>query len=206
MKAKTLRVSLAFASYSDQELNAFAIVIAVCMKNNAAFPTPPISWEALSALQVAFQNAYITAKTGGPKETALKNEARDTLIEALRRLAAYVQMNCGNVLSTLLSSGFDPVMTNRTQSPLLQPTVLGLENFATTQILLRMEPVANAKAYQVQIKAPTGDWTDGGIYSQARRIVLFGLTPGSIYSVRVRAIGGSTGYSDWTPSISLMST
>jgi len=33
---------------------------------------------------------------------------------------------------------------------------------------------------------------------QARRILLKDLTPGTLYEIRVRAIGGSTGYSDWT--------
>jgi len=39
-----------------------------------------------------------------------------------------------------------------------------------------------------------------------RRIVLLGLTPGTIYFVRVRAIGGSTGYSEWSVPVSLMCT
>lgn len=34
---------------------------------------------------------------------------------------------------------------------------------------------------------------------------LNGLTPGTQYQVQVRAIGGSTGYSDWSDSVSHMS-
>jgi hypothetical protein len=42
------------------------------------------------------------------------------------------------------------------------------------------------------------------MFTQARRIVLTGLTPGVTYAVRVRAIGGSTGFSDWSDPISHM--
>jgi hypothetical protein len=43
-----------------------------------------------------------------------------------------------------------------------------------------------------------------GIFTQARKITLPGLTPGQVYSVQSRAIGGSTGYSDWSDPISHM--
>jgi hypothetical protein len=42
------------------------------------------------------------------------------------------------------------------------------------------------------------------IFTQARKITLPGLTPGQVYSVQSRAIGGSTGYSDWSDPISHM--
>ena len=34
--------------------------------------------------------------------------------------------------------------------------------------------------------------------TQARTITLTGLTTGKVYNVRVRAMGGSTGQSDWS--------
>jgi len=51
-----------------------------------------------------------------------------------------------------------------------------------------------------------GPWQEAGIVTEARRIVLPGLTPGTIYFVRARAIGGSTGYSEWSVAVSLMAT
>jgi hypothetical protein len=52
------------------------------------------------------------------------------------------------------------------------------------------------KSYEVQTKNG-GGWTPTGIFTQARRITLPGLTPGQVYSVQSRAIGGAIGYSDW---------
>jgi hypothetical protein len=49
-------------------------------------------------------------------------------------------------------------------------------------------------------------WVEAGISTQARRIVLKSLVPGTTYTVRARAIGGSTGASSWTNPGSIMST
>ena len=47
-------------------------------------------------------------------------------------------------------------------------------------------------------------WQPAGVFTQARGIVLSGLTPGNTYSVQARGIGGSTGYSDWSDPVSHM--
>jgi hypothetical protein len=51
-----------------------------------------------------------------------------------------------------------------------------------------------------------GNWQDAGIYTKTRDIVLQQLTPGTVYNVRVRAFGGSTGHSDWSDPVSKMAT
>jgi hypothetical protein len=58
--------------------------------------------------------------------------------------------------------------------------------------------VTNAYGYEVQICTGTGAWTTVKYWSQARTIPLTGLTTGTVYNVRVRALGGSTGQSDWS--------
>ena len=37
-----------------------------------------------------------------------------------------------------------------------------------------------------------------GLPTQVRRIEVNNLTPGNTYTVQLRAIGGSTGFSDWS--------
>ena len=58
--------------------------------------------------------------------------------------------------------------------------------------------MANAFGYEVQICTGTGAWTSVKYSQQARTITLTGLTTGTVYQVRVRALGGSTGQSDWS--------
>jgi len=47
---------------------------------------------------------------------------------------------------------------------------------------------------------------EAGIYPNTKNIVLNNLTPGAIYNVRIRAVGGSTHYSPWSATVSIMST
>jgi hypothetical protein len=177
------------------------------MTGNAAFPTPPVTTPDLTTLTIALRTAITAADAGGQMQTAAKLKAYTALTSALRKDANYVEIQSNNDLETLLSSGFDVISTNRAQAPLDQPVIGEISNLATTQILLRLQSILNAKSYQVQIAtAANGPWSEAGIYTQARRIVLLGLTPGTIYFVRVRAIGGSTGYSEWSVVVSLMAT
>ena len=104
----------------------------------------------------------------------------------------------------LLSSGFNANSTNRASAQLDTPAVVNLVNGMSSQLILRMQPVVNAKSYEVQTKNG-GGWTpQAGIFTQARKITLPGLTPGQVYSVQSRAIGGVTGYSDWSSPVSHM--
>jgi hypothetical protein len=47
-------------------------------------------------------------------------------------------------------------------------------------------------------------WELAGIFTQARSITVDGRIPGTVYDVQARAIGGSTGYSDWSDPVSHM--
>jgi hypothetical protein len=160
---------------------------------------------ALIALQTAFQDAITAAAQGGQIDTAAKTEARDALVLALRQIAAYVQSLALPNVSQVLSSGFDVVTPNTAQSPLLQP-VFTLDNSLTGQLTVNLQAVTNAKAYHVQFGIGTGAWQEAGIYPNTRNIVLANLTPGTVYNVRIRAIGGSTQYSEWSATMSAMAT
>jgi hypothetical protein len=202
-----LRVSLDFAGYSDPELDEFAGNIAACLTGNTSFPTPPVKPVDLTPLVSDFHNSVLAAMAGGRQLMAVKYAKRETLVDALRKDATYVQGIASHNLDVLLSSGYYANSTNRAQSPLDPPAAVQLENMASTKLLAHLAPVINAKSYHLQINTTgNGAWTDAGIYTQARRIVLGNLTPGTVYTVRARAIGGSTGTSDWSEPVSLMAT
>jgi chitodextrinase len=50
-----------------------------------------------------------------------------------------------------------------------------------------------------------GAWQSAGLFTHSRSMTVAGLVPGTTYSFQVRAIGGSTGYSDWSNPVSRMS-
>jgi Fibronectin type III domain len=199
------RVNLGFAGYPDSDLDEFTSSVISCMTGNASFPTPPVALTDLAALQTAFENALAAAAQGGTALTAAKNVARDALLTALRKIAAYVQGIAAQDSATMLTSGFGVNSTNRAQSPLNVPAIVSVTNEATTQLTVRLQPVDNAATYQVRASVNGGTaWLPTVDSTQARRIILSSLTPGTVYTVQSRAVGGATGYSDWSDPVSHM--
>src|SRR5438874_632305 len=199
------RLSLGFARLPDQELDNFTQTVVDSMTGNAAYPTPPVTMAALGTAKDDFQNKISAAKTGGPPDTAAKNSSRQTLIGLLRQLANYVQGAMDNDLTKLLSSGFQSASTDRVSKPLDTPTDLVLDNDGTGVLVASVKPVKNTSLYEGRIKGPTGDWLPSVFTGDSQHVTFEALTPGTNYTVQVRALGGSTGQSDWSDPSSHMS-
>jgi hypothetical protein len=200
------KVSLGFANLSDAELDAFTENVIKSLTGNPSYSTPTPPLVAITAALTTFTTALSAAADGGKQATAAKNEARTTLLTVLRQSASYVQGACQNDLAKLLSSGFDAIDTNRSQTELPTPVLLAITNGNSTTLTLNVQPVSNAKAYEVRHSSATNVWVPGGVFTQARKIVVENLTPGTTYTFQVRAVGGTTGYSGWSDPVSHMST
>ena len=202
---RTIRVAVSFARFNKDHLNCFAMLVLLCLRNNPLFPNPKVSLADLGALLTAYQDAMSAATLGGPKDSAAFREARGALVRALRQIVAYIHSLGLTKESDVLSSGFDLAVWNTRQTPLTTPVLGRLDNSVSTQLTLKMRAVANAKAYEVQFSADGGQtWQRLGIYPHTQGIVMTGLTPGVVYALRVRAVGGSTRYSGWSNGISGM--
>jgi len=193
-----LRVSLAFARLPDKELDNFTLAVKNSMTGNAAYPTPPVTLANLETARADLEQKIADAASGGPPDTAAKNDSRAKLLGMLRQIASYVQINCNNDMATLLGSGFQAMSTNRAQTPLDQPTSLVIDNGASGQLVASVNPVKNTSLYEGRIKGPTGDWLPSVFTGDSQHIEFNGLTPGQNYTIQVRALGGSTGQSDWS--------
>jgi hypothetical protein len=193
-----LRVSLAFARLPDKELDNFTLGVKDGLTGNAAYPTPPVTPVNLETARADFEQKIADASVGGPPDTAAKNNSRQTLLGMLRQDAGYVQINCNNDMSLLLSSGFQAMSTNRASTQLDQPIGLVLDNGVSAQLIASMKPVKNTSLYEGRIKGPTGDWLPTVLTGDSQHIEFNGLTPGLVYTAQVRALGGSTGQSDWS--------
>ena len=195
-----------FYSYTGPQAVVFGTNISVSL-DPAKFVKLTVAPKDIKTLADTLNAALAAKMTGGPVETAAKNKAFDALTNALNADANDVENVVGTDLEMLLATGYLPVSTNRTSSPLDDTAIVGLLNNGSTQLLLQLLPVRNAKTYQVQISSDGGKtWVEYCISTQARRIVIKGLAPGTTYAVRARAIGGSTGASGWTNPGSIMST
>ncbi len=199
-----IKVSLGFARLPDVELDNFAQSIIDAMTGSAAFPSPPVTMANLLAAKNDLVAKIAAAQAGGPTDTAAKNNSRDVLLNLLRQLAGYVQINCNNDPAILLSSGFQAMSTNRAQAPLDQPQGLVIKNGTSGQLVARVTPVKNTSMYEGRIKGPSGDWLPSVFTGDSQHITFDGLTPGVVYTAQVRALGGLTGQSDWSDPSSHM--
>ncbi len=195
-----------FNKYPGPQLVKFSYNVSTNL-DPAKFVNLPFTPAQITSLTDDFSAKLAATITGGTVETAAKSKAQVALLGALNGDASIVEIVAASDLELLLSSGYLPASNNRTSSPLADTVITSLNNFGSTQLLLRLLPVTNARSYQVQVSPDGGKtWVEACISPQARRIALTNLAPGTMYAVRARAIGGSTGASNWCGSQSIMST
>ncbi len=198
-----LRVLLAFAKDTDHGLAETAGAIITNMSGNPAFPSPPVTMAALTTARDEFLRAVALQPEGGKRATAEKKEKRAALVRLMRPLTTYVQTVSDNHLPTLLTSGFQAASNNSAQSQLEKPIILGLLNGHSGEIIARVKMVPNARCYETRVALVSpdgtlGPWQSGGHSTTSRSIRINNLIPGGLYEIQIRAIGGSTGTSDWS--------
>ena len=209
MKKSVFRVSLAYKRLPVEAVPPFAGWIVTCLTGSAVFINPPVPLAPpvppdpaatvdmttrITALQVAIKNY----QDGGMLALTARNVALAAVIEGLDALAFYVQTVSRFDRDLMLTSGFVPTSTNHGQSKLDAPLIMGIANDTSTELDVHLTTVANAYGYEVQICTTGTDWKSVKYSAQARTIPLTGLTTGTVYQVRARALGGSTGQSDWS--------
>ncbi len=202
-----LRVNLGFATTTDTGLDDFTEGVLLKLYGHASYPSPPVTSAALTTAKNNFSAANAAAALGGPAQTAEKENKRGILIALLRQLALYVEENHGNDLAVLLGSGFLASSTNRSQAALPAPTIKKIRPGLSGQLLVSVGVIPNAKCYELRYALIGPDGTPGpwqqppAPSTNTRALSATGLTPGAEYKFQVRAIGGTTGASDWSDAV-----
>ena len=201
------RVRLGFRNATDAQIVAMADAVVAGMTNNIAFPQPSVDLATLEAALDQFKNAIATQAAGGRAATAHKYQRREALMRLLRKLAHYVEGNCDNDLSVLMSSGFAAKSMNRAQSACPKAVIVRVKNGRATELLVKVSAIANAKCYEIRCAAlaedgTPGRWQNSGLFTNSRIMTVSGLTPGKMYAFQARAVGGATGYGDWSDTVS----
>lgn len=199
------KTSLAFARQNNPALAATTSNIITKMTANPVFPTPAVPLTDMQAQLTTFEKSMTDAAKGGNMARAALRGERAVLLTLLKQQASYVQSVAGTSLSDLLSSGFEAAKTTRTRIELPQPAIVKIENLGSTQLALRVTALPTARSYEVRSRTGNGAWQMVGIFTQARRILVPNLVPGTVYEFQVRAVGGTLGYSDWSDPVSHMS-
>lgn len=167
------------------------------MTGNAGYPTPRVALTAITSSADTFLVDVQAARGGGVMATVTKNNSRAALEALMREQAAYVQSIAGTNLELLLSSGFLATSTNRARIVLPQPTIKSVVPIQSGKFKVTVNPVPTGRGFEVRYKNGTPEYVSAGVFTSSR-ILLENMTPGSSYAVEARAIGGLTGYSDWS--------
>jgi hypothetical protein len=207
MKPPIIRVSLAFANgMPDDTFITFARTVSTLLYAEPAFTGIPVPAATLDAATTAFYDAKAAQASGGKAATAEKNNKRAALETLLKELALYVQVASNNNLAMLLSSGFESVSTNRARLPLSKPKVLRVVTGMTGQALVTLSTENNVRGCEVKVAELDENGTPGEfrpvVFStSSRNIAVNELTPGKMYVIMGRTLGGATTYSDWSDQV-----
>ena len=185
------------------------------MSTNSNFPGPwpsPLSSPtSITALFTSYQTAYNAALTHDSAKIVIRNIARVSLMNYLKKLAPYLEVVANGDVAKLISTGYDlrqdPTPTGGTD-PLPAPSDFRVKRSDLSGVLVgHARKVKGASGYEVQIcdGNPTieADWTHYASIKSANKFAVVGQTPGRLVSVRMRAIG-SNGPGVWTSAISLI--
>jgi hypothetical protein len=203
------RISDKFKKLSAEQLVSMANGVIAGLTDNPSFPAPTVD---LKTAQIAVDdlNAALAAQPhGGRAATADKNNKHEALLGVLRKLKHYVEDHCGNDPAVLLSSGFQPFSSVRNYAPLANPVIFSIDYGLSGELSLKITPLTRAKCYEVRLAKvdannSIGSWQPAGLFTSTKSIVIKGLSPGTTYVFQVRAVGGTTGYSDWSNPVSRM--
>jgi hypothetical protein len=198
-----MHVSLGFADLLDADLNKFAVGVVKGLTGNAVFDAPPVTATTLDASQKAFAVALAATDGGGTAQTVLKNQALEVLVGQLRQDALYVEITAEGDEAKVLTTGYTVTHGgHHPQTPMGKTVILAILNEASGQLVVRLQPQANAKGYEGERSPDSGKtWETLEVFSQARRIIVPDLTPGTTYTFHFRALGGNTGHGDWSDPV-----
>jgi hypothetical protein len=166
----------------------------------------------LTALQKdleTFSRAIVESLDGSKKVITEKAKLRQEVIKWLRLLGHYVVATSEDP-AAVTSSGFQvAAVTRGTPQPLPVPSIRYIDHGASGQLLVMINGVAKARSYEIRYAAVTGG-TVGSWAVQATTTVrsatpISGLTPGSMYTFEVRALG-RLGFTDWSDSANCICT
>lgn len=185
---------------------AFATGILTLLYAQEAYGSPPVAAGELEAAINALKAAKVAQTNGGKEATAIKNLRQEELLALLQKLAFYVQLECDNSLPLLLASGFDAASTNRTQVVLATPTITHINPGMSGEALVTVTPDTNARSYELRVAEVNSDNIPGPfrpsvVRTGSRNMAVEDLVPGKLCVFQVRAVGGLSGFSDWSAAV-----
>lgn len=211
------KLSLDFVNWGEPRFGTKADVIVTSMTTEPMLtlvPDPlPAPLPARADVQTAlddYKAAAVLADDGSKTAIADRNQKRVILEQALKDWAPYLELVAKNAddITILEQSGYDvrqPIQP--VPQPVAAPELKVFRNGYSGEIHGRAKKVTGAMGYEGQVCTGTDtqepNWRTAFFTSGATKLKYDGLTPGQMYSFRLRALGRD-GWGPWSDIAQLM--
>ena len=208
-KSNQIKASVAFNGMTPADLVVQAKQVHDAMPNNPIYTGAPVDPATLEgAIDTYIASAAQAADS--KKAVAEREKQRKALIRLLKQLAHFVEIACKDDMATFMKSGFKPATYTRTApQPLPPASISSVDQGNTGQLRVKVKALLKARMFEVHY-APAGTapasattWTTVAIPNATKPAVLTNLTPGTTYTIQVRAYG-MLGYTDWSDPVNRM--
>jgi Fibronectin type III domain len=206
---KHIVAQLGFSRMSNDDLAVRAAALVMGTTNNKIdFPDPPIDLATFDQAVKNLRSANVDVLDGGKMAFATQASAREVVISYYRIIAAYVVLKSAGDEAIFTASGLIAVTPKPAKSKVLPPPVFRkvFHGFKSGQISFYVKALDGAYSYVVEyaVDGPElGPWTEIRVANVKSATTVSGLTPGTRYVFRVRALG-AIDYTNWSDSVTLM--
>jgi hypothetical protein len=173
------------------------------LNGNPAFPTPVPALADLTAQRELLETWITNSADGSRSAIATRRAEYATLLEMMKSLARYVSQVANGDAAIILSSGFDVRRAPEPIERLSRPVISYAQRDTDAGVAdLKWERVRGSYSYVVEItsddtRTENAVWTQVAVTTTTRCHVE-NLNYGTVYTFRVRAIGGSGLKSSWS--------
>ena len=210
---KRIVAQLGFSRMSNDVLATRATTLVAGTYNNKIdFPDPPVDQAVFDQAVKDLLAANAEALDGGKLSQAAQAAAREVVIGYYRLIAAYVVLKSAGDDAIFTSSGLIPLKSAPAKSkdlPLPPPAFRKVFRGPNSgEIWFFIKALAGAYSYLVEYTIEgqeSGPWTEVRVATVKSATIVRGLTPGTRYVFRVRALG-TIDYTDWSDSVTQMCT
>jgi len=195
------KIKLGLSKSNPANTAQFADGIVESMTGNANFPSPDPTLPTLTGDAQAIRDKQAEIEAKEAELSVLRGQLgtlNETAKNNIRKLADHVEDKCDGNVDKLRSSGFSLVGDPTPRGPLPQVQNLRVQTSDNEgQLGVRYNPIIGAASYVVEYStSPDGPWTQATITTRASHTIT-GLTSGTKYWLRVRAVG-TTGFGPWS--------
>jgi hypothetical protein len=181
-----------YVKLSDSSLNFKAKTVVLSLTGNINFPVMTPTIADFTITQTNFSNALEKATSGDRQLIALKNQAKDELLNAMRQLAMDVDAQANGDKALLISSGFDLGSSGDSGSVLGLPSDFKIsDGINAGELKFSCKRAVNAVSYILEytdeLPSPDTQWKIQP--SSTRELTVRGLRSGVRIYGRMKAVG-----------------